>query len=220
MTTEIVDERAPHGYEDDGNTPKAPYGYKLDGTPKKSRRGAAPGPRGGSVAPTVAKKTTGITSNNKTNQRRKEMLIGLTDMLVVTPLAGLSVSPLIASRFGVAQADALAGDAVIFSHFAPGIADGLITLSESKPGALMWLDSVEEKAPYLMLAQTGIQMAKAFVGNHLNPDKKLASSGRLLAQMKVAEMVKAIEDDARAMGVTDEEMAMAGAGLQDMEEAA
>lgn len=220
MTTEIVDERAPHGYEDDGVTPKAPYGFKLDGSPKKSRRGASPGPRGGTEKITVPAKKIGTTSDNKANQHRKQVLIGLTDMLAVTPLAGLSVSPLIAKRFGVAQTDALAGDAVIISHFAPHLADGLIELSQSKPGALSWLDTVEEKAPYLMLAQVGMQMAKAFVGNHMNPDRKLAASGRLLAQMKVAEMVSSIEEEARAMGVSSDDMAMAGAGLQDMEEAA
>jgi hypothetical protein len=51
---------------------------------------------------------------------------------------------------------------VILSHFSPAIADGLIVLSQSaSPGVLAWLDQVEDKAPYLMLAQVGVQVTKA-----------------------------------------------------------
>jgi len=195
------DPEAPHGRDENGE-PLAPYGYKVDGKPRLSRRGAAPGQRGnGNSRGGGARKT--ATSKN-TDAKRKEMLLALTDMVVVTPLAGMSASPLLEKRLGKKQTDAFAGDAVIVSHFAPSLADSLIVLSQTKPGALAWLDSVEEKAPYLMLAQVGIQMTKAFIGNHMNPDPRLAESGRTLVRMKAAQMAQAIEDEAAAMGIPTE----------------
>lgn len=189
---------APHGRDENGE-PLAPYGYKVDGKPRKSRRGAAPGQRGNGNSRATAAKT-----SKNTDAKRKEMLLALTDMVVVTPLAGLSASPMLEKRLGKQQTDAFAGDAVIVSHFAPSLADSLIVLSQTKPGALAWLDQVEEKAPYLMLAQVGIQMTKAFIGNHMNPDPRLAESGRTLVRMKAAQMAQAIEDEAAAMGIPTE----------------
>jgi hypothetical protein len=192
--TTTRDPKAPHGYDADGQ-PLAPYGYKVDGTPRLSKRGARPGQRG-NKGPASAK-----SAAKETAAKRRDMLIGLADMLIVTPLAGASASPFLAKRIGPKQADALAGDAVIVSHFAPSLADGLLVLGETKPGAIAWLDSVEDKAPYLMLAQVGVQMVKAFVGNHMNPDPRLAEAGRTLVQMRAAQMAQAIEDEAAAMGI-------------------
>lgn len=195
------DPKAPHGRDEHGE-PLAPYGYKVDGNPRLSKRGAAPGQRGNGNSRATA--TSKPASSKQVDAKRKEMLLALTDMCVVTPLAGLSASPMLEKRVGKKHTDALAGDAVIVSHFAPSLADSLIVLSQSKPGALAWLDQVEEKAPYLMLANVGIQMAKAFIGNHLNPDPRLAESGRTLVQMRAAQMAQAIEDEARAMGIPTE----------------
>lgn len=197
--SEPRDPKAPHGRDENGE-PLAPYGLKVDGTPRLSRRGAAPGQRGnGNSRASSGRKV--ASGNKQVDAKRKEMLLALTDMVVVTPLAGLSASPMLEKRFGKKHTDAFAGDAVIVSHFAPSLADSLIVLSQSKPGALAWLDQVEEKAPYLMLAQVGLQMAKAFVGNHMNPDPRLADAGRTLVQMRAAQMAQAIEDEAAAMGI-------------------
>lgn len=197
------DTKAPHGRDEHGE-PLAPYGYKVDGTPRLSNRGAAPGQRGNGNS--RAKSGAKVASGNQkaVDAKRKEMLLALTDMVVVTPLAGLSASPLLEKRLGKKHTDAFAGDAVIVSHFAPSLADSLIVLSQSKPGALAWLDQVEEKAPYLMLANVGIQMAKAFIGNHMNPDPRLADAGRTLVQMRAAQMAQQIEDEAAAMGIPTE----------------
>jgi hypothetical protein len=197
----MVDESkaAPHGRNEDG-TPKTPYGVNLDGTPRKSNRGARPGQRGNSgrrKSPRAASQST-----NATDEQRKMMLCQLGEAAITTPLAGLSMHPFVAKRFGKDQADALAGDAVLLNQFMPHIADGLIVLSQSKPGALAWLDQVEEKAPFLMLAQVGVHLAKALVNNHMNPNPNLARAGRLQAMMNQEAMVREIERQAAEMGIS------------------
>jgi hypothetical protein len=207
MTTEVlVDEStaAPHG-RDDAGVPLAPYGYLKDGiTPRKSNRGARPGERRGGKAgtrPRSRPRGARVATSSKNDKERREALVALTDMLIVTPLAGLSASPQLAARVGPRQAMALAGDAVIVSTYAPHVADGLIVLSQTKPGALAWLDTVEEKAPYLMLVNVGLQMTKAFVENHLNPNPALADAGRLTLKMRAEEMAQAVRREAEAMGI-------------------
>lgn len=190
---------APHGYEEDGTTPKAPYGWNTDGTPRKSNRGARPGQRGN-----TARSAASPARSSKTDAKRKEMLLGLVDMLVVTPMAGLSASPVLAARIGPRHTDALAGDAVIVSHFMPSTADALIVLSQTKPSVLSWLDTVEEKAPYLMLAQVGVQVAKALMENHMSPNPELAAAGRNLVQIRMAQMADEINREAAAMGIPTE----------------
>lgn len=190
---------APHGYEEDGVTAKAPYGWNVDGTPRKSNRGARAGQRGNGNA--RATKRPGVSATSMTDKKRKEMLVGLAEMFVVTPLAGFSASPMLSKRLGPQHTDALAGDAVIVSHFMPSIADGLIILSASKPETLRWLDSVEDKAPFLMLAQVGVQVVKALVSNHANPNPQLAAAGRTMVAMRVQEMADEINREAEAMGI-------------------
>lgn len=186
---------APHGRNEDG-TAKTPFGVNVDGTPRKSNRGARAGQKGNSSRKPGTAKT-----SNLTDKKRREMLVGLADMFLVTPLAGLSMSPQVGKYIGPVHADALAGDAVILSHFSPGIADGLIVLSQSKPGALAWLDGVEDKAPYLMLAQVGVQVVKALVSNHTNPNPELAQAGRVMVAMRVQEMADQINREAAEMGI-------------------
>lgn len=188
------DPKAPFGLDGSG-VPIAPYGHKVNGDPRISNRGAKPGQRGNGSKKAIA------AAASETDKKRKEMLVSLADMLIVAPLASASLSPFLAKRIGERQTNALAGDAVIVSSFAPHLADGLIVLGQSKPGALAWLDTVEEKAPYLMLMQVGVQMTKAFVGNHINPDERLANAGRTLVAMKAAEMAEEIERQAQELGV-------------------
>jgi len=189
---------APHGRNDDGS-PKTPFGVNLDGTPRKSNRGARPGQRRGGAG--RSKSRPGVKSTSASDAQRKAMLCQLGEMTFIGPLAALSVAPPIVSRFGKEQADALAGDAVILQEYMPHVADGLIVLSQSKPGALTWLDQVEEKAPFLLLASVGVQLTKALVNNHLNPNPALANAGRLRAQMNQQAMIQAIENEAAAMGI-------------------
>lgn len=194
------DVAAPHGRDEDG-TPLAPYGYLKDGvTPRKSNRGARPGQRGNGNRAARSRRP-GVRSHSRTDAQRKEALCALGEMAITGPLTALSMSPVISKRFGKDQADAIAGDAVILNEAMPALADGLIVLSQSKPGALAWLDGVEEKAPYLLLASVGVQVAKALVTNHLNPNPEFARAARLQAAMRQQEFINAIERQAAEMGV-------------------
>jgi hypothetical protein len=196
---------APHGVDDDGK-PLAPYGYLKDGvTPRKGNRGARPGARSpGRTRAPRARAATKI--GNRSDKQRVETLVALIDMTMVTPLAGLAMSPTTTKRFGQKHASAFAGDAVILSHFSEGISEGLVVLSQSKPGVLSWLDNVEENAPYLMLANVGLQMVKALVENHLHPNEQLARAGGLMMQMKLSAMAEGIEQAAAEQGIfADEE---------------
>lgn len=199
ITPDASNPAAPWGYEEDGSTPKAPLGYKSDGKPRISNRGRKAGGGTGVAAP--RRKTASKTRQGSSDSDRKKMLVDMVNMWVATPLAGASASPVLVKRIGEKQTDALAGDAVIISHYAEPLADGLITLSHSKPGVLAWLDTVEEKAPWMMLAMVGVQMSKAFVENHLNPNPDLAAAGRLQAAVRTQKMIAEIEAEARAMGI-------------------
>lgn len=188
---------APHGRDENG-VPKTPYGVNRDGSPRKSNRGARPGQKG---TRSTRRRPAGVSVRNQTDKQRKEALCGLADMLVVMPLAGLSASPQLAGRIGPRHAEALAGDSVIVSRYMPHVADGLLVLSQTKPRALAWLDTVEEKAPYLMLANVGIQVARALVENHIHPNPDLATAGRLMAQMNAKAMADEIIREAERMGL-------------------
>lgn len=189
---------APHGYDSNGK-PLAPFGYKADGTPKKDARGRQLGARvaaGPRRRPTPRKKAPA----KRSDQQTREMLVSLADM-VTMPLAGAAASPVVRAKIGERQSMALSGDAVIVQNYAPHLADGLIALSQTKPGVLAWMDTMEEKAPYFMLAQVGVQMAKAIIGNHISPDARLANAGQTLAAIRGAQMAEEIERQAQAAGV-------------------
>lgn len=206
---------APHGRDEHG-VPLAPYGLKVDGTPRLSARGMTAGggfnnrPAGTS---TKAKATLG----SLTDQQRKGMLCDLGDSFIVTPLATASSAPAVVGRIGGQKADALAGTAYIISQYAPHVADAMIVLSKSKPGALAWMDKAEQHAPYLMLMQVGVQMTKALVSNFINPDPRYAKAGRSYANMRLSAMADEINrqaDQARA------EQAWAAGAAQDDEDTA
>src|SRR5688572_8418296 len=103
---------APHG-RDDAGQPLTPFGVNLDGTPRKSNRGARPGQRSNGARSRGRSPRVGSKVTSPTDAQRREMLLGLGEMVITGPLAALSMSPLVAKRFGKQQADALAGDAVI-----------------------------------------------------------------------------------------------------------
>lgn len=199
------DPAAPFGSNDDG-TPKAPYGLKVNGEPRLSNRGAKPGgnrPSGRGKRPSRA--ASGSRTINRTDQERRQSLIALADMLVITPLGALSSSPQVIGRFGQRQADAFAGDAVILQQEIEPLADGLIELSQTKPGLLSWLDSVEQNAPWIPLAMVGLRMTKAFVENHTNPNPDLVAAGKLMGRVKQAKMIEMIREQARQMGIDPDE---------------
>jgi hypothetical protein len=196
----MADEVAPHG-RDEGGKPLAPYGYLKDGvTPRKGNRGARPGQRGNGNR--ASARRPGVKASSPTDAQRKEQLCALGEMAIITPLAAASFSPAVVKRIGQKQTDALAGDAVILTEFLPQIADGLIVLDQSKPGLLKWLDQVEDKAPYLLLANLGIQIGRAIVSNHMDPNPRLAKAGRLQAAMRAEQFAMYIEAQAAEMGVS------------------
>lgn len=196
------DPRAPFGLDENG-TPKAPYGLKVSGEPRLSNRGAK---AGGNRRTGAARRTPGPRSVNRTDKQRRESLIGLADMLIITPLSGLSASPQVAARFGKKHADAFAGDAVIIEQHIEPLADGLIELSQTKPGLLSWLDNVEQNAPWIPLAMVGLQMTKAFMENHTNPNPDLVVAGKLMARTKQAKLIAMIHEQAREMGITPDDV--------------
>lgn len=190
------DPKAPFGFEEDGVTPKAPMGYKSDGNPRVSNRGRKAGSTTGTASP---RRTSSKAKKGRSDAQRREMLLELTDMWITTPLAALSKSDAIAKRIGQKQADALAGDALILDTYKEGVANGLIYLSQTKPGVLAWMDTVEEKAPWMMLAMVGVQIAQAVVSNHMNPDPRLAEAGRNMAQAKAEMFAQAVAQESEMM---------------------
>lgn len=194
---------APFGYEPDGTTPRAPLGFKVDGKPRMDRRGANLGQRGtgNSSARRPKGRPAGMKATNSSlsDSQRHSLLVDLATSLLVTPLASLSKAPFLEKYLGRAQTDALAGDAMIVNAFAPMAADAVILFSKTKPKTLAWMDKVEDNAPYVILAQVGIQLVRAIADNHLRPNPNVATAGRQLAAMRIAEMAEEINRQAAAM---------------------
>lgn len=179
---------APWGYEDDDITPKAPLGYKADGTPRISNRGRKVGSAGpGTPRPRTSK--SGKRRSSTADQA--SMLATIIDMMVVVPLAGASNSELVAKRIGPKHTAALAGDAAIINHYRDPLINGVMILAQAKPGVLAWMDTMEEKAPWLILAKVGADIATAIVKNHMSPDEELAEQGMETAQTAVDAMQNA-----------------------------
>lgn len=191
---EVRDLKAPHGRDDDGQ-PLTPYGTKVDGTPRLSRRGATAGARGNAPKKAAPRRSA-------TDSQRRKMLVELTGNFIEMPLIALSSAPPVVSRLGQRHADALALDAYVIGQAAEPLAEALVVLSQSKPGVLSWLDTAEEKAPYLQLMMVGISIAKAFVSNHTAPNaSEMAAQVRQAAQVKAQGMMEDIERQAETAGV-------------------
>jgi hypothetical protein len=69
---------------------------------------------------------------------------------------------------------------------------------------LSWLDGVEDKAPYLVLMSTGIQLAKMIAENHMRPNPELNASGRTMMAIRAQQMAAEIHAQAEAMGIPTE----------------
>jgi hypothetical protein len=168
------------------------------------KNGTGPAAKKNTAAPTVS-------GSNLSDTDRKGMLCELADMMIVSPLASASQVPILASRLGK-HADALAGDAFILSQYFPGIADGLILLSKTKPHTLAWLDKLEENAPMVVLTNAILRAGKAIAENHFNPNPRVAQAGRSLAALRMAQMAEAVNAQAAAMApdFTPEDFERAG----------
>lgn len=195
---------APHGRDDQG-VPLAPYGYKDDGNPRKSNRGRR---SGGSVAapPKKAEKNvrSGSRPKSRTRQETKNQLLELVSV-VTTPLATAGHSPLVQKRLGERHAMALAGDAVIIEALAPDFMDGLLLYADRKPGILAWMDKAEDAAPAILMARAGLTIIKAIAQNHMNPDAQLAAAAGTMVKVKAARYAAAIEQEAAALGLVEDE---------------
>jgi hypothetical protein len=194
------DSSAPHGRDGNG-TPLAPYGLNVDGSPRKSNRGARAGQRktGGSASARKSSAAPTVAGSSLSDADRKGMLCELADMMLTSPLASASQVPFIVNRIGPKQSDAIAGDAFILSQYFPGIADGLILLSKTKPHTLAWLDKLEENAPMVVLTNALLRAGKAVADNHFNPNPRVAQAGRSLAALRMAQMAEAVNAQAAAM---------------------
>lgn len=195
---------APHGRDDDG-TPKAPYGYKEDGNPRKSNRGR----RSGATVAAPPRKSdrnvkAGARPKGRTRNETKGQLLELVG-LVTTPLATAGHSPAVQKKLGDRHAMALAGDAVIIEALAPDFVDGVLLLADRKPGILAWMDKAEDAAPAILMAKAAATMVKALVQNHMNPDPGLAHAAGTMVKVKAARYAAAIEQEAAALGLVDDE---------------
>jgi hypothetical protein len=184
---EEVDERAPHGRDEQG-MPLAPYGYKANGDPRLSNRGRSAANAGPKVAAPPKKPASGgggkpASKKARTRAETREKLLGLADLLT-TPLAAASQSVWVRERLGEKQAVALAGDAVILDACAGDIVDGVIAYADHKPGLLAWMDKAEELAPSWALIQALGKVTVALAKNHASPDPKLAAGARSMLGVK------------------------------------
>jgi hypothetical protein len=191
------DPEAPHGYEEDGVTPKAPYGWKADGTPKLSNRGRSP--KGGTRKTSAA--TQGRSEAARKLRTQQETLLALADAVLSPAMAAVS-TPAAAQRLGRKRADGLAGSLVILDGFVPAYVDQVLVLSQSKPGMLRWMDTMEEKAPLMTLGIITVQALKAIATNMASPSAELAEAARLKARVRAAQMAQAAREEAAKLGVS------------------
>jgi hypothetical protein len=192
---------APHGRDDEG-VPKAPYGYNQDGNPRKSNRGRRAG-----VAAPPKKDAKNVKSGSRpkarTRAQTKTQLMELVGEVTAAVAKGADAAP-IRARIGDRHAGAIMGHAVIAQAVAPDFIDGLIMESEKRPGLLAWMDRAEEAAPKLVMAKALMTMAAAMVQNHVNPSAELEQAARSMVKVRAARYAAAIEEEAAALGLTEE----------------
>lgn len=195
---------APHGRDDDG-VPKAPYGYKEDGNPRKSNRGRRPGP---GVAAPPKKDTKNVRSGSRpksrTKQQTKDQLLELVGEVTAAVAKGADSKP-VRAKLGDRHAGAIMGHAVILQAVAPDILDGVIMMAEKKPGLLAWMDKAEDAAPALLIAKGLATVVVAMAQNHVNPSEELEHAARSMVKIRAQRYAWAIEEEAAAMGLTDDD---------------
>lgn len=199
MAEEDEQEKAPHGRDEQG-TPLAPYGHKANGDPKKSNRGRVAAPQKKSTANVRS----GSRPKARTRSETKDKLMELVGMVTMGMVKASDNGPL-RKKIGERHATAMAGDAVIVEAVMPDVLDGVILYAERKPGLLAWMDKAEEAAPALLIAQGFATMATAIVQNHMNPDARLAMAARSMVKVKAARLAAAIEQEAAALGLDEDE---------------
>ncbi|MYR11945.1 hypothetical protein GTY62_15295 [Streptomyces sp. SID724] len=197
-----VDIKAPHGRDEQG-VPLAPYGYKTNGDPKLSNRGRAPAP-GKKPTPNVK---SGARPKSRTQGETRHQLVELGRMFT-SPLVPLSKNAMVRKKIGDRQAMALAGDAVILDmHVEPAV-DALMTAAQTRPGLLAWMDKAEDLGPAVMGLRVVASLTKALAENHMNPDERLARAGESMLKIRAAKYAAAIEAEAAALGLVDDEPAI------------
>lgn len=189
---------APHGYEDDGVTPKAPYGWTADGErPRVSNRGRPP-KKAAAKGPTAVQ---GNSAGAKKAREQRDGLIALADAVLSPAMAAMS-NPAVARKVGEKKAAGVAGSLLIVEGYVPAYADWIVALSTTKPGLLSWMDRMEDNAPYIQGAIITAQLVKAVASNMMAPDYRLAAAAKLKAKIRAAQMAEMVEAEARAMGIS------------------
>lgn len=192
---------APHGRDDQG-VPLAPYGYTQEGNPRKGNRGRRPGV----AAPQKkAEKNVkaGARPKSRTKAQTKAQLLELVDEITAAVAKGVDSAP-VRARIGDRHAGAIMGHALIARATADPLLDGVIMMAEKRPGLLAWMDRAEEAAPALMVAKGLATMAAAMVQNHMNPSPELEHAARSMVRVQAARYAAAIEQEAAALGLTDD----------------
>lgn len=197
MAETKADPAAPHGRDTETGDPLAPYGFKTDGTPRLSNRGRTSSKK--PAAGPSATKGRGASASKARGQR--DGLLQLADAIMSPAMAAVS-NPGVAKRIGERRAAGIAGSLVIVDGFIPAYVDQVVTLSQSKPGMLAWMDRMEDSAPYMGLAIVTAQLVKAVATNMMQPDPRLADAARLKARVRAAQMAAAVEEEARRQGVS------------------
>jgi hypothetical protein len=194
---------APHGRDEQG-VPLAPYGFTQEGNPRKSNRGRRPG---GGVTPPPKKSEKNVRSGarpkSRTKAQTKAQLLELVGEFTAAVAKGVDSGP-VRSRIGDRHAGAIMGHAVIVQAVAGDFLDGLIMEAETRPGLLAWMDKAEEAAPKLVMAKALMTMGAAMVQNHVNPSPELEHAARSMVRVRAARYAAAIEEEAAALGLTDE----------------
>lgn len=197
---EKKDAEAPHGYEEDG-TPKAPYGWTVDGRPRRSNRGRMPTKKSSSAGAAGASAGQGRGQQAQKARSQRENLLALADA-VISPLMAAASSPAVAAKVGQKRADGAAGSLFILEGFMPAYADQVVTMAQTRPGLLTWMDRMDDKAPLIGLGLVTVQALKAIATNMANPDPRLAEAARLRVLSRNAQMAQAAEDEARRLGIS------------------
>lgn len=196
---------APHGRDEQG-VPKAPFGYTQEGNPRKSNRGRRPQGSGVAAPPKKAEKNVkaGARPKSRSRAETKSRLLGLVEEVTVAVAKGAD-SARVRARLGDRHAGAIMGHAVITRAVAPDILDGVIMAAEKRPGLLAWMDRAEDAAPAILIGKGLATWVAAIAQNHVNPAPELEHAARSMVKVYAARYAAAIEEEAAALGLVDDE---------------